>query len=48
MDITIVFLTLGVALALFAWGKIRHDIVAVICLLILVGVGIIPSENAFL
>jgi di/tricarboxylate transporter len=48
MDITIVFLTLGVALALFAWGKIRHDIVAVICLLILVAAGIVPAENAFL
>jgi di/tricarboxylate transporter len=48
MDITIVFLTLGVALILFAWGKIRHDIVAVICLLILVAARIVPAENAFL
>jgi di/tricarboxylate transporter len=48
MDITIVFLTLGVSLILFAWGKIRHDIVAVICLLILVAARIVPAENAFL
>jgi di/tricarboxylate transporter len=48
MEVLIVFLTLGLALLLFAWGKIRHDIVATLCLLVLVVSGIIPSNEAFL
>jgi len=47
MDQIIVFITLGVALILFAWGKYRHDIVALIALFILVVAGIIPKDHAF-
>ncbi len=48
MDQTIVFITLGVALVLFAWGKVRHDIVALIALFILVLAGIVPKDHAFI
>jgi len=47
MDQIIVFVTLGLAMVLFAWGKVRHDVVAVICLLILVFSGVLPAEKAF-
>ncbi|HML25752.1 MAG TPA: SLC13 family permease, partial [Methanomethylovorans sp.] len=43
----IVFGTLFLALMLFIWGRFRHDIVAVICLVFLTITGIIPSEEAF-
>lgn len=48
MDLNIVFVTLVLALILFVWGKFRHDIVAVFCLLILTITEIIPVEDAFL
>lgn len=44
----VVFITLILALILFAWGKWRHDIVAVICLLVLILAGVIPPQDAFL
>lgn len=44
----IVFGTLILAIILFAWGKFRYDLVSVVCLLILVFAGIVPSEEAFL
>ncbi len=44
----IVFGVLVLALILFAWGKIRHDFVALICLLILVFSGVVPAEDSFL
>ena len=47
MDQIVVFATLGLAMVLFAWGKVRHDVVAVICLLILVFSGVLPAEKAF-
>lgn len=47
MDQIIVFVTLFVALSLFVWGKLRHDLIAIICLMILVFSGIIPPEEAF-
>ncbi|MFW6128869.1 MAG: SLC13 family permease [Candidatus Aminicenantaceae bacterium] len=47
MDQVIVFITLGVALILFAWDKLRYDIVALIALFILVLAGIIPKEEVF-
>ncbi|TVP43762.1 MAG: SLC13 family permease [Mongoliibacter sp.] len=48
MELNIVFGTLVLALILFVWGKFRHDIVAVFCLLILTITEIIPVEDAFL
>ena len=47
MEQTLVFLTLGLALTLFIWGKIRHDFTALIALFFLVSVGIIPAGDAF-
>lgn len=47
MDQLIVFITLGIALVLFAWGKVRHDIVALIALFLLVIAGIVPKDHAF-
>lgn len=48
MELYIVFGTLLIALILFVWGKFRHDLVAVLCLLILTISKIIPFEEAFL
>lgn len=47
MDELLVFLTLGMALVLFAWGKIRHDIVALSALFFLVLAGVVPKDHAF-
>ncbi|MCF7832463.1 MAG: SLC13 family permease [Candidatus Marinimicrobia bacterium] len=47
MDKIIVFSTLFVLLGLFAWGRIRHDFVALIGLFILVIAGIISPTEAF-
>lgn len=47
MDQIIVFSTLLLALLLFAWGRIRHDLVALITLFLLVVAGIIPPDRAF-
>ena len=41
------FVILGLALVLFAWGRIRYDVVAVLALLAAVLVGIVPAETAF-
>ena len=48
MELTVVYGTLIVAVVLFAWGRIRHDLVALISLFILVIAGIIDPNNAFL
>jgi len=47
MDQLIVFATLVLVLVLFAWGRIRHDFVALIALFLLVIAGIIPAAKAF-
>jgi di/tricarboxylate transporter len=47
MELNIVFGTLILALVLFIWGKFRHDVVAIFCLLILTITEIIPVEEAF-
>ncbi len=39
---------LGVALALFVWGRLRYDLVAVVALLAGVFAGIVPMREAFL
>ncbi len=48
MDHHIVFGVLILALVLFAWGRIRHDFVALISLSVLLIFGIVESEKAFL
>jgi di/tricarboxylate transporter len=47
MDQIYVFATLGLALMLFATGKIRHDFTALIALFFLVVVGVVPPGEAF-
>ncbi|MFO7865271.1 MAG: SLC13 family permease [Candidatus Aminicenantes bacterium] len=47
MNQIIVFSTLLLALGLFAWGRIRHDFVALIALFLLVAAGIISPDRAF-
>jgi di/tricarboxylate transporter len=48
MDQVIVFITLVITLVLFAWGRLRHDLVALISLFILVIAGIISPTDAFI
>jgi di/tricarboxylate transporter len=43
----IVFVTLLLVLIMFAWGRWRYDVVAVIAMLIITISGIIPFEEAF-
>lgn len=43
----IIFLILIVTLVLFAWGRMRHDIVAMLSLLACVMTGLVPPVNAF-
>ncbi|TVR40179.1 MAG: SLC13 family permease [Bacteroidia bacterium] len=47
MEQLLVFSTLFLVLILFAWGRIRHDAVALIALLFLVATGLIPAAEAF-
>jgi di/tricarboxylate transporter len=48
MEQSIVFITLGVTLILFIWGKLRYDIVAILALGFLAVWGIVPAEQAFI
>ncbi len=48
MEQIVVFVTLGIAFFLFAWGRIRHDIVALIALFIVTINGIVSADDAFL
>jgi di/tricarboxylate transporter len=48
VDQAIVFATLLMALALFAWGRIRYDIVALLSLFVVVVAGIVEPGTAFL
>ncbi|MEX2629444.1 MAG: SLC13 family permease [Tistlia sp.] len=43
----LLFAILGAALLLFAWGRLRYDLVAMIALLAAVVVGVVPGERAF-
>ena len=47
MDHVIVFMTLTFALLMFAWGRIRHDIVAFLSLFILIITGVIEPSSAY-
>ncbi len=45
-DQSIAFATLGLALVLFAWGRYRYDIVALIALIIVTAAGLIDKNQA--
>lgn len=47
MEKEIVFGILVLAIGLFAWGKLRYDLVAILCLLLLIIFGLIPVEDSF-
>lgn len=42
-----IFGILAVTLALFAWGRWRYDIVALVALLVAAGAGLVPTEEMF-
>ncbi len=42
-----IFCVLGIAFAMFAWGRFRHDLIAVSALLAAVALGVVPHEHAF-
>ena len=44
---TLLFVILGATLVLFAWGRVRYDVVAVVALLAAVIVGVVPADSAF-
>lgn len=46
-DQLLLFAILAGALGLFAWGRLRYDLVALLALLAAVIGGIVPTENAF-
>jgi di/tricarboxylate transporter len=48
IDQGIAFATLGAALALFVWGRFRHDVVAMLALIAVVLSGLVPFDEAFL
>ncbi len=43
----IVFAVLGLALAMFVWGRFRYDLVALLALLVVVLTGVLPADQAF-
>jgi di/tricarboxylate transporter len=47
MEQGIVFITLGITLVLFIWGRLRYDVVAILALSFLAIWGIVPAGQAF-
>ena len=47
LDQGLAFAVLAGMMLLFIWGRIRYDMVAVIALLVSVGLGIVPADEAF-
>ena len=41
------FATVGTMMALFAWGRLRYDVVAMLALFAAVTTGIVPAKEAF-
>ncbi|HEV2745999.1 MAG TPA: SLC13 family permease [Allosphingosinicella sp.] len=46
-DQGLAFAVLAGMMALFIWGRIRYDLVAILALLAAVGIGIVPPDKAF-
>jgi di/tricarboxylate transporter len=44
---SLAFLVLAGMMAMFVWGKLRYDLVAVLALLVAVAAGIVPYDKAF-
>ena len=47
LDQGLAFAIVGLMMALFVWGRLRYDLVAMLALLASVAVGIVPAEAAF-
>ena len=47
LDQFLIIAVLMAAVALFIWGRWRHDMVALAALLLCVAVGVVPSADAF-
>lgn len=47
LSLVFIFSILALTLGLFLWGRLRHDLVAIISLLLLVFTGLIPAREAF-
>lgn len=41
------FAVIGGTMALFLWGRLRYDLVALLALLVAIGVGVVPYDKAF-
>ena len=41
------FAIIGAMMALFVWGRLRYDLVALLALLAAIVVGIVPADKAF-
>ncbi len=46
-DQLLIFLILAAAMAMFLWGKLRYDMVALLALVIGIVAGVVPTESAF-
>ncbi len=46
-DQIVVFAVLGIALAMFGWGRLRYDVVALLALLAITVAGVVPADEAF-
>jgi di/tricarboxylate transporter len=47
LDQGLAFAIVGAMMALFVWGRLRYDLVALLALLAAVAAGIVPAERAF-
>ena len=47
LDQGLAFTIVGAMMALFVWGRLRYDLVAMLALLASVAAGIVPAERAF-
>ncbi|NNU80156.1 TRAP transporter large permease subunit [Halovulum dunhuangense] len=47
LDQGLIFAILALAVGLFLWGRLRHDVVALAALLAAVVLGLVPSDTAF-
>ena len=47
LEQALAFAILGITIALFIWDRIRYDVVAALALLAAIGVGIVPTDEAF-
>lgn len=47
LDQILAFAVLGLMMAAFLWGRYRYDLIALCALLVAIGVGIVPYDQAF-